>query len=281
MVGRGQNALAGTTTPAAKAAPDTILAENFPDGYPAYFRTGGDYEIEGIGYHIDALEGVAGFDNPGGAVRAAAKLVSRLGPDCFRELLRTATAETDGAGAAENIGAAGPDHADPGRTEPAEHGALLVHEPDQGHFAVWLMRYLAAAANRDTAGWTVTLSGRNVLALEASRRNLRNVPGVEARTVSAVDLLTHRAELRPAIYGAGDGGAFAFIAVFPELVPMTKRLDAYWEGLAGLLASGGVALVALGSSEAEQFDRKKPKGFTRLADVKREGFRAIAYRRMR
>jgi hypothetical protein len=60
---------------------------------------------------------------------------------------------------------------------------------------------------------------------------------------------------------------------------MTKRLDAYWEGLAELLREGGIALITLPSSEAEQFDRKKPKGFTRLGDVKREGFRAAAYRR--
>jgi hypothetical protein len=60
---------------------------------------------------------------------------------------------------------------------------------------------------------------------------------------------------------------------------MTKRLDAYWEGLAALLAPGGAALAALGSSEAEQFDRKKPRGFFRIGDARRDGFRAMAYRK--
>jgi hypothetical protein len=93
--------------------------------------------------------------------------------------------------------------------------------------------------------------------------------------------MTHREEIRDAL-PTTTGDAMhrePFIIIFPDLVPMTRRLDAYWEGLDTLLADNGVVLVTLPSSEAEQFDRRKRKGFVRLGDIKREGFRALAYRK--
>jgi hypothetical protein len=50
-----------------------------------------------------------------------------------------------------------------------------------------------------------------------------------------------------------------------------------------------VALLSLPAAEAERFDRKKPgpgggedpgeKGFIRLGDIKRQGFRAMGFRK--
>jgi hypothetical protein len=57
-------------------------------------------------------------------------------------------------------------------------------------------------------------------------------------------------------------------------------MGALWEDLARMLRPGGNALIALPSSEAEKFDRKKTEGFTRMGDIKRQGFRALAYRRV-
>jgi hypothetical protein len=68
------------------------------------------------------------------------------------------------------------------------------------------------------------------------------------------------------------------MVLFPEPPPKTQTLIPYWDGLEALLAPGGIALLALPSSEAEIFDRKKRRGFTRLGDLRREGFRALAYR---
>jgi hypothetical protein len=141
--------------------------------------------------------------------------------------------------------------------------AVLVYEPGQGHFPVWF----AARLHRDAE---YTLAGRNVLALEASRFNLRQSPQV--KTFSIVDLETHRDAL---IREKG----YDFIAAFPSAVPQTDRLTAHWDGLEALLASEGVALLGFPSAEAERFDRKKPKGFTRLGDAKKNGFRALAYRK--
>jgi hypothetical protein len=209
--------------------------------------------MEGIPYHIDAFQGVADFDTPSGAVQAAAKLISRLNPK-----------------------------------PPA--GAVLIHEPDQGHFPVWLLRRLQGGSPGNPPVQAITgplvFSGRNILALEASRHNtlhaLAAAAGAgcvlgtgapEIMLIPAIDLSMDRERL-----GAAAGtGRYGYIAAFPPLVPQTDRLDAYWAGLAALLAPGGMALIALPSSLAERFDRKKPKGFTRLGDIKRHGFRALGY----
>ncbi|AEF86651.1 conserved hypothetical protein [Treponema primitia ZAS-2] len=227
--------------------------------WPAYFRDAGDFEIETCSYHIDAFQGVADFDTPSGAVQAAAKLVKRLG-------LRPAA------------------------------GPILVHEPDQGHFPAWLLQHLGTGKPPQAITGLLVLSGRNILALEAARHNsflaleggmggndTRNCGAGESSArktgafgiilAPAVDLLMDREVLAAAAHGA-----YSFITLFPELVPQTDRLGAYWDGLAALLADGGVGVIALPSSGAERFDREKPKGFTRLGDFKRKGFRALAYR---
>jgi hypothetical protein len=204
--------------------------------WPCYARCSGDFELENTGYHIDACHGVAGFDNPGDAVRAAAHLISRMGPEII-----------------------------------ARAGAILVHEPDQGHFPVWLLRYLENAGMGSPVN--VVLSGRNILALFAARHNL----GGGAQVVPAVDIALGRDALL-----AAAGTPYGAVFLFPGMV--TNRIDAYWEGLGALLQEpGGIAVITLPSSEAERFEKEKPRGFVRLGahkgDYKRHGFRALGYKR--
>jgi hypothetical protein len=207
--------------------------DGFLQRWPYYLRQSADFRLEDTGYHIDAFHGVAGFDNPGGAVTTMARLAAHMGPTLGDRC------------------AAKP---------------LLVHEPDQGHFPAWLLNHLGAAH----APAQTILSGRNILALEAARHNL----GGAAKIVPAVDILLSRDELLAAA-GTAYGAAF----IFPDPVPQTSRVNACWEGLEALLETGGIALIALPSSEAERFDRAKPRSFTRLGDHKRHGFRALAYER--
>jgi hypothetical protein len=70
-----------------------------------------------------------------------------------------------------------------------------------------------------------------------------------------------------------------FIAAFPEQIPQTDNLSVCWEGLQEILEPGGIALITLPSAEAERFDRKKLKDFSRIGDIKRKGFRALAYQK--
>jgi hypothetical protein len=209
--------------------------DDFFRRWPAYLRCAGEHEIKDIRYHIDAGHGVADFDTPGGAVTAAAQLTTRLG---------TAIGSCRAS------------------------GAVLVHEPDQGHFPVWLLKYLEC--NFQHGFRRVVLSGRNILALEASRHNL----GGEVRMVPAVDIGLSRDALLAAAdmpYGA--------VFLFPNLVPRTSRIGACWEGLEALLEPGGIAVAALPSAPAERFDREKPGAFVRLGDHKRHGFRALGYKK--
>jgi hypothetical protein len=205
--------------------------EGFLRQWPCYLRCSGDFELENTGYHIDAFHGTAGFDNPGGAVTAAARLTGHMSSAITTRSISM---------------------------------PILVHEPDQGHFPVWFTKYLERA-DRSTPV-QIVLSGRNILALEAARHNLAGA----AQLVPAVDILLSRDALL-----AAAGSPYGAVFLFPDMVPRTGRIGAYWEGLGALLAPGGIAIAALPSSEAERFDREKPRGFVRLDDHKRHGFRAL------
>ena len=123
----------------------------------------------------------------------------------------------------------------------------------------------------------MVLSGRNILALEAARHNTAQCQN--AAVVPVVDLLLGKA----ALLEAAGGKKYGCIIAFPELLPQsalpkgTDQLASLWESLPPLLAGGGIFLAAFGSSDAERFDRKKIRGFTRLGSIKRNGFRALAY----
>jgi SAM-dependent methyltransferase len=216
------------------AAPENNPAD-FLRHWPCYVRRSGDFALEDTGYHLDAFHGVAGFDNPGGAVRAAARLICHMGPPLIARTMAK---------------------------------PVLVHEPDQGHFPVWFLRYRESAGQ--PAPGSLVLSGRNILALLASRHNLHSA----AQVVPAVDVLLSRDALL-----AAAGKPYGAVFLFPGLV--TGRQGAYWEGLGALLEPGGLAVIALPSTEAERFDRGKPRGFVRLGarkgDHKRHGFRALGY----
>jgi hypothetical protein len=228
---------------------------SFPETNRFYLRNSGDYAMEGLGYRIEALYGAAGFDRPGPAAEAAAKLVCRLGP--------------------EKLFAAGP---------------FLIHEGGQGHFSAWLPGFLGQNALLPEA---LILHGRNILALESARANTAAAyPGGRppVRIVPGVDLALDRELLcrAPAGPAGGKAAAYRFIAAFPEPVARTDRYGEIWKALGDLLLPGGAALLSLPAAEAERLDRKKPGGkgkaageggFTRLGDLKRQGFRAMAFRK--
>jgi hypothetical protein len=240
----------------AKGAKPVQGGTDFLESNPFYLRQRLDGEFEGMNLGMDTIHGAPGFDRPGGAAEAAAKLVRRL--DLAARMA-------------------------PGR--PA-----LFHEPGQGWFPAWFRVLREAAGDGGNCDrpppWV--LSGRNILALEAARRNVRAAgkggagTAPEPLVVPAVDLSLLRDKLREAagIPGAGEAaGAFGFIAAFPEPVPRVDGISPCWEGFAALLGSGGIALAGLSSPEAERFDRKKPSVFTRLGDLRRNGFRALAYQK--
>jgi hypothetical protein len=209
--------------------------------YPMYHRRGGDYVMEGLAYSLNTIQGVADFDAPSEAVQAAAKLMTRLkGADLMVSL----------------------------------RGSILIYEPGQGHFPRWLLAYLAKGKKPEETSrmYRWVFFSRNILALEASRYNMSQetvcaIPGLDL----SISRKTLAAALEP------ESRAYDLIVGFPQFVPQTDRIIPLWEGLRELLSPGGIGIMALPASEAERFDRKKPSGFNRLGDCKRNGFRAVGY----
>ena len=211
---------------AAAAASPLLVDKNFPGAYPFYIRNRGEYEMESISYRLDTVYGAPDFDKPGGAIQAAAKLSLKI--DLAAKLR-------------------------------GNEAALLINDSGQGHFALWLARYLDGSASR----WV--LSGRNALALAAAQA------GLSAALPQTADIRA-AASIAPDADTFLERGPFALIAYFPETVT-----DSAWQGIARLAAPGGIVIAGMTSAEAERFDRKKPAALCRLGDLKRKGFRAMAY----
>jgi hypothetical protein len=208
--------------------------------------------MEGIAYRIGAVWGAAEFDRPGGAVETAASLLGRLG--LFKG---------------------------------APSAPVLVHEGGQGHFPLWLLLFLER--NGAAAPEFLLLHGRNILALEAARSNIAESPLAAKPAVlmaPGADLALDKdllASLSPDASmprpPAARERGFGFIAAFPQIVPQTDPYDGIWGALGSLPLPGAAALLSLPAAQADRLDKRKPPGFTRLGDLKRRGFRALAYRR--
>ena len=220
------------------------ISPDFLNLYPFYVRDQPVCNIEGIQIELETIHGASGFDKPGGAVVASAKLLCRLGKEKI----------------------------------PRGDAPVLVHEPGQGFFTNWLFEYLRDKTN----GQKLVLSGRNALSLEAARHNADSVHGASTKTVPAVDLQFGRDAFLEA--GGGQFAFIAaFPELLPQTKTAKAskdedQLTAIWNSLPPLLAEGGLFLAAFTSSDAERFDRKKPAGFTRMGSIKRNGFCALAYK---
>jgi hypothetical protein len=147
---------------------------------------------------------------------------------------------------------------------------ILFDGEGQGHLPIWLGRYF----EKLVCG-KIILSGRNIISLKASHFNCEknNLPSEIFPTVD-VGFNQHKIENL-----FGDDDSPRLIITFPESIPTIDRFGAIWDGLFHLLRSGDIAITGFTSSEADRFDKIKPKGFSRMNDVKRDGFRVIAYKR--
>ncbi|MDR2607412.1 MAG: methyltransferase [Treponema sp.] len=217
-----------------------------------YRRQRLETELEGCALVMDTFHGAPGFDDPGEAVLAAVKLSCKLG-------FNTAPA-----------GEAGLKNSLKNSMEASSSGKLhenrLFHETEQGCYPLWFYK---SSGTEKTQNGKAILSGRNIIALKAAEYNLKNT--VNTVLIPTADL----ASAKDALLGEGP---YSFIAAFPENMPR-ESIPSHWEALAVLLQAQGVFLASLPSFLAELFDRAKISGFTRLGNLRREGFRALAYRK--
>jgi hypothetical protein len=224
------------------AGPDFVTAN------PFYRRSTVDFQVKGISLPIDTVYGAPGFDSPGAAERAAMALIEKIG-------------------------------------NRLDTSCVLIHEPGQGFFPCRLFTFLRGQADVQDTAPRIIFSGRNILSLEAARHNFARHTGCPAVVVPAADLKLGTIALRTA--ARADAGSenrqFSLIVAFPELLAPSvlptgaDQHASLWESITSLLRPGGIFIAGFGSTDAERFDRRKPAGFTRLGDIKRDGFRAAAY----
>ena len=231
-----------------------LTSDSFFIQCPTYIRNKNDYEMENISYHMETIHGASGFDNPCGEAEAAAKLTIKL-----KDKL----------------------------THNHDAQPVLIWSEDQGHYAAWLLKYLNVKTR-------FVLAGRNILSQSIAKYNISEALGEDRENtesvimINAADILLDREKIITDTEAAfpftnDKPHGFRFIAFFPEQVPGTENgannAKASWEGLTQLTYKSSVVIAGFTSSEAERFDKKKPQAFVRLGDIKRNGFRALAYRR--
>jgi hypothetical protein len=218
------------------------MGPGFLTRYPFYIRTNAVCEIEKKTISLETIYGAGGFDSPGGAVFAAAKLCAKL--------LNTVSMKTQ--------------------------SPLLVHEPGQGFFPCWLVQNFFATTMVLSGRNVLALEA----AAHNVRRNTPSaviVPAVDLQLGGPALLEATGGRQYAFIAAFPELLPQSSLPKTVEGRQAADQLATLWDSLPALLADGGIFLAAFSSSEAERFDRKKPSGFTRLGSIKRNGFRALAY----
>jgi 16S rRNA G1207 methylase RsmC len=148
---------------------------------------------------------------------------------------------------------------------------ILVHESGQGHLPIWLGKHF-----ENLVQGKMILSGRNIISLRASQYNCEknNVP---SHIFPSIDVGFNQNKIEN-LFG-GDDNTPRLIITFPETIPMIDRFPAIWEGLHKLLRAGDIVITGFTATEADRFDKIKPKGFSRMNDLKRDSFRVMVYQR--
>jgi len=241
----------------------------FLANYPFYRRAAVDFNTADVQMQIETVHGASGFDTQNAAEQTVVALLEKI----------------------------------PSRLPTPQRGITapplptLIHEGGQGFFACWLYTFLKnlfqdnitqGVGNTKDLLLPFVFSGRNILTLEAARHNYNKIPGALCQIQAAADLESGAEDLLAAaahICSNDANAQYRIIIAFPELLPQSllpKTVDqlAYiWDSIPALLCPGGIFAAGFKSTDAERFDRKKPAGFTRLGDIKRNGFRALAYAR--
>ncbi|MCA1949724.1 MAG: class I SAM-dependent methyltransferase [Treponema sp.] len=240
--------------PAQQDAAEVPVKEAF--SWEAYKRILGTYQIKDTEYTLQSLHGVEDFDQPHYIHELMAALILKL-PHQMKSFLAQ-----------------------------REHLPILFFEVGQGHFPLWFVTNFSQELAR--ISFIPVIGGRNILSLTATKQNLENLKGsfTENHTDQAIRGLS------PTIVPSVDpdlsadellkasGGPFPLIFLFPDPVPKTDPWPSYWTGLEKLAVPGGLIFIGLSATEAERFDRQKRKGFQRIGELKRQGWKVLAYQKI-
>jgi len=126
---------------------------------------------------------------------------------------------------------------------------------------------LASYVGVRAKGATIDLCGRDSLALVASARNLALASRSDTVPGAAFPFLADLPE-----------AAYDLLVEFPDLTPRVDATGDSWETAARVLKRGGSFVASMPSTAMDRFERRRPKGFARLAEKKKKGFACAAWR---
>ena len=123
---------------------------------------------------------------------------------------------------------------------------------------------------RSRTNAAVDLCGRDALALAASARNLACNGSAQAPAVDGC--------LRVAWPDGLPGASYDLLAEYLDVTPRVDSFDACWSDASRILKSGACYLAVATSADFDRFDRKKPKGFSKLRERKKKGWAGAVWR---
>jgi 16S rRNA G1207 methylase RsmC len=124
----------------------------------------------------------------------------------------------------------------------------------------------------------IDLCGRDALALAAAERNLDlNWPGDAGRE----DMAPGSGSGRVVVASIGDlpDSAYDLVVEFADLTPRVDTLPGMWAEAERVLKAGGCYIVVMPSTAFDRFERRKPKGFSKLREKKKKGWACGLWRR--
>ncbi|HET7838171.1 MAG TPA: methyltransferase [Rectinemataceae bacterium] len=137
----------------------------------------------------------------------------------------------------------------------------LVVNPGIGHMALWIAKALGPSR--------ISAASRDLLSLAATGANLGSLPASSRPAYRALDAL-----------GTGELPAHSLdlIVDFLDVIPEYDWIAPAWETAARLLKRGGILIAASGPTELTRLERRRPSGWSLVADKRRRGFAATAWR---
>jgi hypothetical protein len=124
----------------------------------------------------------------------------------------------------------------------------------------------------------VDLCSRDALALAASEKNLDlNWPGDAGR--EGLERGSGSGRLVVASIDKLPDSSYDLLVEFADLTPRVDTTPEMWAGAQRLLKAGGSYVAVMTSTAFDRFERRKPKGFSKLREKKKKGWACGLWRR--
>ncbi len=132
---------------------------------------------------------------------------------------------------------------------------------------------------RSRLGAFVELCGRDVLALKASAANL----AINGQTGPLENGTAAMPAIPPACAAVAwpdslPEASYDLVAEYADVTPRVDSFEASWLAARRLLKLGGSYVAVMTSADFDRFEKRKPKGFSKLREKKKKGWTAGLWR---